>query len=123
MCRFRLVCKGLAAYLSAQIPSNLALRLESNAPGYVSTRGSPSSPPGSPSGVSPSQQAQQALAHLESLRTNKQYASFKQHTEMLINIVCDPRNSFRGAIQIFKQMASPLFPDFFYLAVIHRTPL
>lgn len=121
--RFRLVVKGLATFLAAQIPSDLSLRLASNAAGFLPTRGTPTSPPGSPSTLSPSQQALQALMHLESLRTNKQYFGFRHHIELIVGIVCDRKKSFRDAVSVFAQIASPLFPEYFYLAVIHHVPV
>jgi len=116
--RFRLVAKTMAAFLAAQMPSDASLRLQPDAPGSMTS--TPPSSPKSPSSCSPSQQARQTFAVLESLRTNKQYATYKQSIDIAIDAISLQRLSFRDSSTFFKQLISGLFPEINYLEIVRR---
>lgn len=118
LCRFRLVAKVMSAFLAAQMPSDASLRLQPDAPGFI-TAGSPSSPK-TPTPCSPSQQARQTLATLESLRTNKLYSVYKQTIETSIDCVISPSLSFRDSSVQLSRLTSSLFPEINYLEVVRR---
>ena len=132
VCRFRLLSKSLAAFLAAQLPSNASLRLSADAaaaPGCPSTPGSPSV--GSPSPVGSagaSQQAQQTLAQLESLRGNKAYASLRGEVEQAVVMVSSAEMSLHGAPAFLARLVNALYPpdapdQLRYLDVVRRPPL
>jgi len=123
--RFRLVTKGLVAFISSQMPSNASLRLNADAPGaLVQSRltqpPTTAPPPTLPSVVSPSLQATQCLLHLESLKTNKLYTAYKQHIDLTIALVCNPQLSLRDATDVLVRLVSPLFPEVNHLAIMQR---
>jgi len=118
--RFRLVTKGLVAFISFQITSDSSLRLGSHHPpgAHPSTPSPPipSSPLAPVSGVSP--QATQALAHLESLRSNREYSAYRHHVDVTISLVTDLSLSFRDSLNVLARLVSPLFPEVHYLGVV-----
>jgi len=122
MYSFRLIAKSLTAFLAAQMPSDASLRLSPNAPGALGSKSLEASSPqhsSSPT-CSPSQQARQALAHLESLRTRKEYASLRETTDMAIELVTSPQMSLRDARMFLSRLVTAVFPDVSYLEIIRR---
>jgi len=123
--RFRLIAKSFAAFLAAQMPSDASLRLSADAPGAITSSSSLASSPqhSSPPACSPSQQAQQTFSHLQSLRTNKQYASLRDTISMAIELVASPDMSLRDANIFLSQLVTALFPDIYYLEIVRRPSL
>ena len=106
----------MAAFLAAQMPSDASLRLTCDAAGSVGSKSSMSS-------CSPSQQARQTLSHLESLRTNKQYASLRDAADMAIESVTSQQMSLRDTNVFFSRLVVAVFPDIGYLEIIRRPSL
>lgn len=124
-CRFRLIAKSLAAFLSAQMPSDASLRLSADAAGAIGSKSPAVSSPqqSSPPACSPSQQARQTYSHLESLRTNKQYAALRDAVCMAVELVASPQMSLRDANIFLSQLVSAIFPDVYYLEIVRRPSL
>lgn len=121
LCRFRLVAKTMAAFLAAQMPSDASLRLNPGAPGFL-TPGTPTSPK-SPSSCTPSQQARQTFAVLESLRSNKNYATYRQTVDIAIDSVASQHLSFRDSATILSQLVTGLFPEINCVETVRRLPV
>jgi len=123
-CRFRLIAKSLAAFLAAQMPSDASLRLTPDAPGAIGKSSAASSPQrSSPPTCSASQQARQAFAHLESLRTNKQYTPLRDSVDMAVDLVSSAHLSLRDANVFLSRLVAAVFPDVCYLEIIRRPSL
>ena len=126
VCRFRLLSKSLAAFLAAQLPSNASLRLSADA---AAAPGSPSVGSTSPVGsAGASQQAQQTLAQLESLRGNKAYASLRGEVEQAVVMVSSAEMSLHDAPAFLARLVNALYPpdapdQLRYLDVVRRPPL
>ena len=119
--RFRLVAKTMSAFLAAQLPSDASLRLLPDAPGNLSaTSSSSSSLARQSSTCSPSRQARQTFAVLESLRTNKQYAEYKDVVQIAIDGVSSQHLSFRDSPSFLSQLVAGLFPEINYLESVRR---
>jgi len=125
LCRFRFAAKSLAAFLAAQLPSDASLRLTADAPGAVGTKSSTASSPhhSSPPACSPSQQALQTFSHLESLRTNKQYASLRDTVDVAVEMIASPQTSLRDTNIFLSQLVNAVFSDVCYLEIIRRPSL
>jgi len=113
-CRFRLLAKSLAAFLSAQMPSDASLRLSADAAGALNAQSA---------SASASQQARHALSHLQSLRTNNNYAPLRRTLEQAIELVTSPQMSLREANVFLSQLVNALFPDVSYLEIVRRPSL
>jgi len=124
VCSFRLIAKSFAAFLAAQMPSDASLRLSAGAAGAIGSKSSASlSPQSSPPTCSPSQQAQQTFAHLESLRSKKEYAAVRETVDMAIELIASPQMSLRDARMFLSRLTAALFPDVCYLEIIRRPSL
>lgn len=118
-CRFRLMCRCLAAFLAAQIPADASLRRSAHAPGHLGEGGRRRSSSSS-RGPNPSQSAMQALATLESLRSNKSYAEQRHLVEFCIGFITNPANCIRDASTMLHQMLQKLYPNVPYLAILYE---
>ena len=125
LCSFRLIAKSLAAFLAAQMPSDASLRLTADASGAISRRSSSASSPlqSSPPTCSPSQQARQTFAHLESLRSRKEYTLLRETVDMAIESIASPQMSLRDTNMFLSRLVVALFPDVRYLEIIRRPSL
>ena len=123
--RFRLIAKSLAAFLASQMPSDASLRLSADDPGAVGTRSPPGSSlqPSSPSTCGPSLQARQTFTHLESLQTNRQYASLRDTVSSAVESVASPQMSLRDANVFLSRLVTEVFPDVCYLEIVRRPSL
>lgn len=120
--RFRLIAKSLAAFIAAQMPGDASLRLSADAAGALSSSCTAVTA-GAGAGCGPSQQARQTAAHLDSLRTNKQYASLRHTVDMAIESVMSPQMSLRDANMLLSRLVAALFPNVSYLEIIRRPSL
>ena len=110
----------MAAFLAAQLPSDASLRLYPDAPGFMTPGTTPS--PKSPASCNPSQQARQTFVVLESLRTHKQYSTFRQTVDIAVDSVLSKQLSFRDSTAILSQLVTCLFPDINCLEIVRRLP-
>ncbi|CAH1788011.1 unnamed protein product [Owenia fusiformis] len=117
--KFRLTARAFSTFLICQIPNKSFLRSSPHAPGAVVDPARQSNR--SPQKISPSSQAFQAVANLESLKNNKSYADLKQHVEFALGFVSDPKHCIRDANRLLQQLVVVLFPDNTYLDILKRT--
>ena len=68
-----------------------------------------------------SQQAQQTLSHLESLRANKNYSALRETVDRAVDMVTSRHMSLRDGNLFLSRLVTALFPDVRYLDII-RTP-
>jgi len=106
--RFRLVTKSLIAFITAQLYGDGQLRLPS-----------PVTPQDVPP-VSTTPQAAQTLAHLESLKHDKQYLSLKDDIDRVVDMVKDMSQTWLDAPMFLVRLVSSLFADQKYLEVLRR---
>merc|ERR1712150_166213 len=94
-----------------------------NAPGYIKAKRATSPVSKSPIDVAPSQQATQAYSHLESLRSNKEYAELREHLEFSVNFIVKPENCIREAWGLLVQLLQNIYPHITYLEVLTKPTL
>ncbi|XP_077996830.1 ectopic P granules protein 5 homolog [Glandiceps talaboti] len=114
--RFRLVCRSLLAFILAQTPGNNFLRTQPHAPAAISKH--QRAPLPNQPNVYPTAKAQQALANLEALRNNKQYANLRDSAYLASAYVSDPANSLKDATKLIALLANNLYPEKNYLAIL-----
>ena len=115
--RFRLVARSVSSFLMCQIVNEAKFRLSPRSPAAVrdpkrTNRGR------EPGEVYPSLQALDALASLESLRSNKLYQSIKEHVCFASEFTCNPLHSLRETSVLYTRLVTNLFPDVMYLKAV-----
>jgi len=79
------------------------LRLTPNAPGHIKEH--------SKTGITPTKQAEQAYASLESLLTNKQYAKLKEHVHGSSMFMSNSNKTLVDVMDLFIHLVASLYPD------------
>ncbi|XP_063408193.1 ectopic P granules protein 5 homolog isoform X1 [Mytilus trossulus] len=99
--QFRIVCRALAAMLSAQIFGESLLRC-----------------PGEPA-VSTSSSKQQ-LTFLHSLKSNRQYHQFKSDIQMSCDFVTSPDKYLADTVDLLGRLSTIFYSDKKFLSVLHN---
>ncbi|XP_034026058.1 ectopic P granules protein 5 homolog [Thalassophryne amazonica] len=99
--KFRVVVRSLAAFLSVQVLSETQLRLQPSGDLQLSTK------------------AQQALAMLEALPSNKYYAEFEDSVKKAAQFIRYPGHCLRDGPRLLALLANLLYPELKYLHIIH----
>jgi len=116
--QFRFMCRALEAFLLAQMPSNLLLRLEARAPGYVREPKRTKQQASGGRVISSTAEAEQALSNLESLRINKQYTSLAECILEAHTFIANPLHSLMEGPQFVAKLVRQLFPNDRALAIV-----
>uniref|UniRef100_A0A8C0NN35 Ectopic P-granules autophagy protein 5 homolog n=1 Tax=Canis lupus familiaris TaxID=9615 RepID=A0A8C0NN35_CANLF len=95
--RFRVVARGMAAFLSVQVPSEDQIRLK----------------PGSELHLTP--KAQQALTALESLTSSKQYVEYQNQISQAAQFIKHPGHCLQDGKSFLALLVNCLYPEVHYL--------
>ncbi|XP_030893314.1 ectopic P granules protein 5 homolog [Leptonychotes weddellii] len=95
--RFRVVARGMAAFLSVQVPSEDQIRLK----------------PGTELHLTP--KAQQALTALESLTSNKQYVEYQDQISQAAQFIKHPGHCLQDGKSFLALLVNCLYPEVHYL--------
>ncbi|XP_042766523.1 ectopic P granules protein 5 homolog isoform X1 [Panthera leo] len=95
--RFRVVARGMAAFLSVQVPSEDQIRLK----------------PGSELHLTP--KAQQALNALESLTSSKQYVEYQDQVSQAAQFIKHPGHCLQDGKSFLALLVNCLYPEVHYL--------
>lgn len=99
--RFRIVCRALAAMLSAQIFGESLLRC-----------------PGEP--VVSTSSSKQQLTFLHSLKSNRQYHQFKSDIQMSCDFVTSSDKYLADAVDLLGRLSTIFYSDKKFLSVLHN---
>ncbi|XP_027953928.1 ectopic P granules protein 5 homolog isoform X4 [Eumetopias jubatus] len=95
--RFRVVARGMAAFLSVQVPSEDQIRLK----------------PGTELHLTP--KAQQALTALESLTSSKQYVEYQDQVSQAAQFIKHPGRCLQDGKSFLALLVNCLYPEVHYL--------
>ncbi|XP_060029795.1 ectopic P granules protein 5 homolog isoform X2 [Erinaceus europaeus] len=95
--RFRVAARGMAAFLSVQIPTEDQIRLKPGTELHLSLK------------------AQQALAALESLASSKQYVEYQDQIAQAAQFIKDPGHCLQDVKRFLALVVGSLYPDVHYL--------
>uniref|UniRef100_A0A8C7A3X3 Ectopic P-granules 5 autophagy tethering factor n=2 Tax=Neovison vison TaxID=452646 RepID=A0A8C7A3X3_NEOVI len=95
--RFRVVARGMAAFLSVQVPSEDQIRLK----------------PGTELHLTP--KAQQALTALESLPSSKQYVDYQDQISQAAQFIKHPGHCLQDGKSFLALLVNGLYPEVHYL--------
>ncbi|XP_019654009.2 ectopic P granules protein 5 homolog isoform X4 [Ailuropoda melanoleuca] len=95
--RFRVVARGMAAFLSVQVPSEDQIRLK----------------PGTELHLTP--KAQQALTALESLTSSKQYVEYQDQISQAAQFIKHPGHCLQDGKSFLALLVNCLYPEVHYL--------
>ncbi|XP_048581759.1 ectopic P granules protein 5 homolog isoform X2 [Nematostella vectensis] len=109
--RFRFLSRVLEAFILAQLPSNLLLRLEPKAPGYVREPVKSKQKNESGRTITSTAEAESALAALEALRSNKHYSQLVSHITEMHSFIANPLHSLRDGPAMVARLATDLYPE------------
>ncbi|XP_071084165.1 ectopic P granules protein 5 homolog [Haliotis cracherodii] len=98
--KFRIMCRTIAAFLATQIYSDTELRLHPH------------------QALSNTQSARASRTALVSLKTNKQYAQYKEQIDLVCHFVPDQTMCLRDSLALLQQLAQAFFADWHYLKCI-----
>ncbi|XP_046571414.1 LOW QUALITY PROTEIN: ectopic P granules protein 5 homolog [Haliotis rubra] len=98
--KFRIMCRTIAAFLATQIYSDTELRLQPHQP------------------LSNTQSAKASRTALAGLKTNKQYAQYKEQIDLVCHFVNDQTMCLRDSLALLQQLAQAFFADWHYLKCI-----
>lgn len=102
--------RALGTFLLAQLPSNNEVRADPHVAGAI--RGQTNKE------IKATSAANAALAQLESLRNNKQYSSFKLHTEYTVDFTCNPEHCIRDTPALVLFLVRELYAEKPYLGIL-----
>ena len=109
--RFRLIARVLSTFIQCQMPLDNAhsviLRVSPNAPGHIKD---PNRYQQQTTLVTPSKQADQALAGLEGLLSNKNYLDKRDFITYSLEFVSDMRHSLFNILELFIYLVCGLYP-------------
>jgi hypothetical protein len=109
--KFRLACRILSTYIFCQLPidvsQNIMPRLTSDAPGYVRN----AIPEASSGTINATKQADQALAGLEALLTNKSFVTFVEFIGNSLEFIKNYQNTLLNARELLLNLLANLYYD------------
>ncbi|XP_045430840.1 ectopic P granules protein 5 homolog isoform X2 [Pipistrellus kuhlii] len=95
--RFRVVARGMAAFLSVQVPAEDQIRLKPGSELYLTIK------------------AQQALSTLESLTLSKQYVEYQEHISQAAQFIKHPGHCLHDGKSFLALLVNRLYPEVHYL--------
>ncbi|XP_041348486.1 ectopic P granules protein 5 homolog isoform X2 [Gigantopelta aegis] len=99
-CRFRIICRTLAAFLASHMSNETDLCLQPQQRAAITTL------------------SKQTMAGLLSLKSNKQYSEYKDQIDMVCVFVQDPMMHLHDSLALVEQLVNAFFPDKYYLKVV-----
>ncbi|XP_049618259.1 ectopic P granules protein 5 homolog isoform X2 [Syngnathus scovelli] len=99
--KFRVVVRSLAAFLSVQVASENELRLQPT------------------TDLQPSAKAQQMLAMLEAMISNKYYAELENSLKKALQFIRYPGHCLKDGPRFLALLTNLLYPDLRYLHILH----
>uniref|UniRef100_A0A3Q2H5I7 Ectopic P-granules 5 autophagy tethering factor n=1 Tax=Equus caballus TaxID=9796 RepID=A0A3Q2H5I7_HORSE len=95
--RFRVVARGMAAFLSVQVPTEDQIRLKPGSELHLTLK------------------AQQALSALESLTSSKQYGEYQDQISQAAQFIKHPGHCFQDGKSFLALLVNCLYPEVHYL--------
>uniref|UniRef100_G1PEJ4 Ectopic P-granules 5 autophagy tethering factor n=1 Tax=Myotis lucifugus TaxID=59463 RepID=G1PEJ4_MYOLU len=95
--RFRVVARGMAAFLSVQVPAEDQIRLKPGSELYLTLK------------------AQQALSTLESLTISKQYVEYQEQISQAAQFIKHPGHCLHDGKSFLALLVNRLYPEVHYL--------